>query len=70
MAFNVNAYDSDLINLDDFILDLNTFEAAKLIYSDEDPNKALHCILFLKNGHIHMIKTSLFHKLKEYCRQS
>ena len=70
MAFNVNAYDTDLIDLGNFILDLNMFETAKLIFDDEDSNRELYCLLSLKNGHAYTINPSLFHKIKDYCRQS
>ena len=63
MSFNVNSYDTDLIDLGTIILDLNTLEVARLV---EDTC----CLLLLKNGHVHTVSKEIMQKLREYCRQS
>ncbi len=66
MAFNVNTYDTDLIDLGNIILDLNTLEVARLI----EDGGATYVLLLLKNGHVHTVSADMFSKLRNYCRQS
>lgn len=66
MAYNVNAPNTDLIDLGNIILDLNELEVARLI---EDGGIS-YVNLMLKNGHSHVVPPGMLVKLKEYCRQS
>ncbi|MCK4454678.1 hypothetical protein KAW18_03775 [candidate division WOR-3 bacterium] len=65
MSFNVNSYDTDLVDLDPIILDLNILEVARIV-TDGDTSYGL---LLLKNGHVHTVELDVVHKLKGYCRQ-
>ncbi len=67
MGYNVNAYDTDFIDLGDIIIDANMLEAAKAV-KDPSGKNDLYCILFFKNGHSQSVYMDSYTKLKEYCR--
>lgn len=64
MAFNVNSPDTDLVDLGGIVFDLNQLEIARLVENGS------YCLLFLKNGHSHVISVGKYEKLRDYCRQS
>ena len=66
MAINASTIYTDMVNLESFIIDLNSLEAARI---EADPlGESLYGVLLMKSGHIHTISVASFNKLKEYCR--
>ncbi len=66
MGYNVNAYNTDFIDLVDIIIDANELEAAKLIKDDDGED--IYAIFFFKNGHSHTVETHQYKRLRKYCR--
>ena len=62
--YNTNVVDTDFINLDTIKLDLNQLEVAKVILNDT----SAYGILFMKNGHSHVVDISVINNLDAYCR--
>lgn len=62
--YNVNTFDTDFVDLGTIKLDLNGLEVAKVV-----ANRGFkYGILFMKNGHSHVVEEDIIDKLSEYCR--
>ncbi|MBW1746568.1 MAG: hypothetical protein JRG74_14300 [Deltaproteobacteria bacterium] len=64
IKYNTNVVDTDFINLDTIKLDLNSLEVAKVVLN----GASAHGILFMKNGHSHVVDISVINNLDAYCR--
>lgn len=62
--YNTNVVDTDFINLDTIRLDLNQLEVAKVVLEGD----LAYGILFMKNGHSHVVDISVINNLDAYCR--